>query len=219
MIKIMLFLLLSQTSSAQEMKKYIRVGENPVNPGLVLNGEKLFRVEEDTYLTTLDKSGGKHTGWLASGFHFVGKLENNRWRAVRIYECGNPILNPRILLKSPKEQLYNPKPKANCKCSGSDWFLWTVGPGLVGYGGGAKETVPMGVGGGIIVIDLIGKSDPKTRKCMAIKKGLIGAASAGIGWLIGNALYHPERPRQNPGSPGSSGGPGPTPPNGVALRF
>ena len=218
MIKALIFLFLSQISLAAESRKYIRVGENPVKPGLILEGERIFQVKYDTYLTTLDKSGGKHTGWLASGYHFVGRLEDNQWRAVRIYECGNPILNPRIILKNPQEPLYNPKPKVNCRCSGNDWFLWTVGPGLVGYGGGVRETVPMGVGGGIIVIDLLGKSDPKTRKCMVIKKGLIGAASAGIGWLIGNALYKPERPRQNPGSP-SSGGPGPTPPNGVALRF
>lgn len=218
MTKILIFLLLSQVSSAAENRKYIRVGENPVKPGLVLEGEKLFRVERDTYLTTLDGSGGKHTGWLAKGFHFVGKLENEQWRAIRIYECGNPILAPRILLADMRQPLYNPKPKTKCPCNKKDWFMWTVGPGLVGYGGGVRETLPMGVGGGLIVIDILGKSDPKKPGCKVMKKGMIGLASAGIGWLIGNALYKPERPRQNPGSP-SSGGPGPTPPNGFAVRF
>lgn len=218
MIKILIFLLLSQTVSAQEARKYIRVGENPVNPGLVLEGEKIFQLERDIQLTTLDKSGGKHTGWIQKGFHLVGKLENEQWRAVRIYECGNPILAPRIIITGSRQPLYNPKPKAKCPCDGSEWFTWTVGPGLLGYGGGARETLPMGIGGGLIVIGTLGKSDPKTRNCKIVKKGLIGLASAGIGWFVGNALYKPERPRQNPGSP-SSGGPGPNPPNGFAMRF
>ena len=137
---------------------------------------------------------------------------------MRIYECGNPILNPRIILGNPENGLYNPNPRTKCPCDKKDWFLWTVGPGLVGYGGVVHETLPMGIGGGLIVIDVFGKSDPKTRKCMVIKKGFIGLASAGIGWLIGNALYKPERPRQEPGS-SNRGGPGPPPPNGMALRF
>lgn len=218
MLKTLIFLLLSQLTLAAENRKYIRVGENPVNPGLVLAGEKIFQVENDTYLTTLDGNGKKHTGWIPRGFHFVGRLESSQWRAIRIYECGNPILNPRIILAEQREPLYNPKPKSKCRCTGSDWFYWTVGPGLVGYGGGARETVPMGVGGGLIVIDLLGNSDPKTRNCKILKKGAIGLASAGIGWLIGNALYKPEHPNQNPGQPGP-GGRGPTPPNGLALRF
>src|SRR3989344_8018340 len=96
-IKALIFLLISQVLAA-ENRKYIRVGENPVSPRLVLSGEKIFPVEKDTLLTTYDGDGRKHTGWLSTDYHFVGKLEIGQWRAARIYECGNPVLSPRIIL-------------------------------------------------------------------------------------------------------------------------
>ena len=102
--------------------------------------------------------------------------------------------------------------------TGKDWLLWTVGSGLIGYGGGMREGIPMGIGGGIVVTDLFGKSDPKNRKCRILKKSLISLASAGIGFLIGNSQYKSDAKKINSSSSGS-GGPGPTPPNGLALRF
>ena len=215
MIKVIFCLLLSQFTSAAENRKYIQVGQNPVNPRLVLNGEKIFPVREDTLLTTLDKNGHKHTGWLSDDYHFVGKLKKGRWEAVRIYECGNPIIEPRIILR--ERGMY--WTRSDCPLKTRDWLVWTVGPGLMGYGGGIREGLPMGVGGGLIVIDLFGRSDKKNRKCLMIKRGLIGIASAGIGWLIGDSMYKPERPKTGQSSPGTSGGPGPVPPNGLALRF
>ncbi|GEM_PF-6398997 len=212
MFKTVIFLLLSQFSMAAENRKYIRVGENPVSPMLLLKGERIFRVENDTFLTTYDGDGKKHTGWLSTNYHFVGRRENNQWRAIRIYECGNPIVSPRIMLRTSSTG------KPRCPLDKMDWLAWTVGPGLVGYGLGAKETVPLAVGGGVIVIDQMGKSNRKKWKCEISKKGLIGLAAAGIGYLIGDVLHKPDPQRINPGSP-NSGGPGPTPPNGLAVRF
>lgn len=204
---------------AAEGRKYIRVGQNPVNPGLVLKGEKVFPVEDDIFLTTLDRNGKKHTGWLSDSYHLVGQRKNGRWEAVRIYECGNPILSPRIVLR--EKELFNPRP--DCPLSKREWLMWTVGPGLMGYGSGIRQGVPTGVGGGLIVIDLFskseGRSDSEAKRCRMLKKAFIGAASAGIGWLIGNALYKPEIHRPTSGASGGGGGPGPVPPNGLALSF
>ncbi len=219
MIKALIFLLLSQVSSAMENKKYLNVGANPISPKLLLNGEKIFPVEKDTLLTTYDGDGRKHTGWLSTDYHFVGKLENGQWQAKRIYECGNPILNPRIIIRNTGQELFNPlKQKTKCECSGKDWFFWTVGPGLIGYGGGARENIPIGIGGGVVAANLFGKSNPKIEKCKTRKKWLIRIVSAGIGWAIGNALYKPENQTRSPGTStsSSSGGPGPIPPNGYS---
>lgn len=210
----MIFLLLSQISLAAENRRYIRVGENPVNPGLVLEGEKVFPVERDTLLTTLDKGGRKHTGWLSDDYHFVGQKKNGQWEAVRIYECGNPILRPRIILR--EKGLFNPQ--TNCALENRDWLVWTVGPGLIGYGGGVRKGLPAGLGSGVLVIDLVGRPGIRKWDCRMMKRTLIGLASAGIGWLIGDALYKPENQTNRSGAYGS-GGPGPVPPNGVAMRF
>jgi hypothetical protein len=213
-----LILLLSQVSlAADDGRNYLRIGVNPVNPKLVLPGENIFPLEDDIFMTTADRYGKRHTGWLSKEYHLVGKPENGQWRAVRIYECGNPVLSSWIILKDNRRGLYNPFTR--CECDGKEWFLWSVGPGLIGYGIGAREKIPSGVGGGLIVIDLFGESDPEHRKCRIAKKGLIGIASAGIGWLIGNALYKPPSQPGTNNSSSSSSGPGPVPPNGLAVRF
>ena len=212
-------LLLSQLSSAaaENNKKYLRIGENPVNPGLILKGEKIFTLEKDIFLTTIDRKNKKSSGWLSSDYHLVGKEEGGTWLATRIFECGNPILSPLITLEE-KQQKTSVR-SAKCKLDGGDWFYWSVGPGLIGYGAGAKEAIPAGVGGGLIIIEFVSRSNSRRQKCRIVRRGLIGLASAGIGWLVGNALYKPEKqPGANYPS-NSSGGPGPVPPNGIALRF
>ncbi len=219
MIKVIFCLLLSQISLAAENRKYIRVGQNPINPYILYRNEKVFPVGEDTFLTTMDKNGKRIKGWLSDDYHFVGKRKNGRWEAVRIYECGNPVISPRIVLRD--KGLFNPRP--DCPLEKKEWFMWTVGPGLIGYGGGVNKKVPVGFGGSLIVIDIFTnhkrRTDGEIRKCRAIKKVFIGAASAGIGWLIGNALRKPESRTSSSGSAGSGGGPGPIPPNGLALSF
>jgi len=226
-------LLLSQLSPAyaESGRKYLRIGENPVEPGLVLQGEKIFSLEDDILLTTIDRNRKKHTGWLSNRYHLVGTKENGGWRAIRIYECGNPILSPRISLRDP-----NPKPSgcstgcgqdkrnsSGCKLDGGDWFYWSVGGGLIGYGIGAKESVPAGVGGGLIVVERVTEygngSNRKSWKCRFLKKGLLGLASGAIGWLVGHQLYKPKKQEIPAAASSSSGGPGPVPPNGVILRF
>ena len=212
MLKILIFLLFSQSAIAAE-KNYIRVGENPVNPRLMLEGEKIFRLKDDILLTTIDGNGQKHTGWISNKYHLVGKYQYGNWQATRIYECGNPIIKPRIILQE-HSTLRSRTP--NCPLDGWDWFYWGVGPALIGYGAGNRENLPMGVGGGLIVIDI---TTTKRERCKILKKGLIGTAAAGIGWLIGNALYKPSPPKPQQSTNGSPGGPGPIPPNGLALRF
>lgn len=212
-----LLLSLLSPAAAENNKKYLRIGENPVNPGLILKGEKIFPLEKDIFLTTMDRNNKKSSGWLSTDYHVVGKEEGGTWLATRIYECGNPVISPRIALDNQSRK--SPAPSAKCKLDGGDWFYWSIGPGLIGYGAGAREAIPAGVGGGMIVIELFTGSDTEHKKCRFAKKSLLGLASAGIGWLVGNALYKPEKQPAAKSPSSTSGGPGPVPPNGIALRF
>lgn len=211
-------LFLSQFSiAAEDNRKYLRIGENPVNPGLILNGEKIFSLEKDIFVTTIDRNNKKSSGWLSSDYHLVGKEEGGTWLATRIFECGNPILSPRIALDDRQQK--QSATSAKCKLDGGDWFYWSIGPGLIGYGAGAREKIPASVGGGLIVIELVSGSNSGHQKCRIVRKSLLGFASAGIGWLVGNALYKSEKQRAANQPSNSSGGPGPVPPNGIAFKF
>lgn len=80
---------------AQDERTYIKVGADPVSSRPELKeGEKLFRLPVDTFMKVLTGSGKEISGWIKAGEVVVIKQRiDGIWAAIRIYECGNPIIS------------------------------------------------------------------------------------------------------------------------------
>ncbi|NCN52877.1 hypothetical protein GW950_00230 [Candidatus Wolfebacteria bacterium] len=229
-----IYLFLASFSSAGQ-KNYLKVGEDPVNPYLVHKSEKVFSIKKEMKLTVLSGSGKKSTGWLSTDYHLVGAFDSRKkfWKAVRIYECGNPILSPKNINLSVKmvraksradesnRKLISWLNKSDCPCNFRDLATWSVGPGLLGYGLGAKSD-GMTAGGGVVTgsgFVYNRKLNDDCKKKIRIKRGLIGVVFGVAGYLIGNSQRSDDKqisqPRKNPGAPG----PPPSTGASATIRF
>ncbi|MDO8603790.1 MAG: hypothetical protein Q7K40_00005, partial [bacterium] len=73
---------------------YCRIGADPVNPGLLLEGEKIYKLPQDLRAKIGSKSGKISDCVLKAGEELViSETSTGIWRVVRIYSCGNPVLS------------------------------------------------------------------------------------------------------------------------------
>jgi len=192
---------------------------DPVHPYYIEEGEQVFSLDRKTTFVTENKRGKTVRGWLPKGEQVVGRLDSGKkhWRAVRIYKCGNPILEPRNLILGA-----NYRPVDDCgTLQPSDVFLWAAGPGLIAYGIGDDDarwaTTSGQVLSGLAVLNLARKSERQW--CQLRRKFIIGTVTSAIGYLVGkNQQEKRERYRESVPVRGDDG-PGLPPPNAIAVNL
>lgn len=83
------------TASAFAEMNYLNLGKDAIAPGrLDVGTEKLVVIQQPLFVETVGKSGKQYRGYLPVGTELVCVPTEKGLRAVRIYYCGNPILNP-----------------------------------------------------------------------------------------------------------------------------
>lgn len=74
--------------------EYCKIGADPANPGLLLEGEKIYKLPRDMPVKIKGGSGKISDCTLKAGEEVVvSETTTGSWRIVRIYSCGNPVLN------------------------------------------------------------------------------------------------------------------------------
>jgi len=96
---LMVFVALISGTAYGEMK-YLELGKDSVAPGRVLEGEVIRSLPQDTFVEVAGGSKKIYKGYLRVGTEVVCQRADGRLRAVRVYYCGNPILNPLYIQES-----------------------------------------------------------------------------------------------------------------------
>ncbi len=90
------FIFLAPTSEVwpQENKKFLSIGQNPVNANRPLNGRVRVAIDQEIEVLSQDRSGKWARGWLKKGEVLAGFYtpDSTCVRADWIFSCGNPVL-------------------------------------------------------------------------------------------------------------------------------
>jgi len=84
--------------------RYLKIGSDPVAPKeFNSQTEELYRTRGEVYVEITSKSGKVSKGLLEPGTILV--ISPSNWKALRVYECGNLILNE-VYIKPRRVDLY-----------------------------------------------------------------------------------------------------------------